>query len=62
MIVFDIESGRLDAPSFRQPARYTAQPVADAVRPDLPVSALRLMTVAEAVWIESRHDRTVPSR
>lgn len=62
MIVFDIESGRLEAPGFHHCGRHLAQPAADVVRPNMPLSALRLMTLAEAVWIESRQDRTVSSR
>lgn len=54
MIVFDIESGRLEAPGFYQTSQAMTARSADAERHYLPVTELRLMTIAEAVWIESR--------
>lgn len=54
MIVFDIESGRREAPVFSQTSQAITALGADAERHYLPLTELRLMTVAEAVWIESR--------
>lgn len=53
MIVFDIESGRLEAPSFVQLQQAAIPLSTDALRQYLPVTALRLMTVAEAAAIEA---------
>jgi hypothetical protein len=53
MIVFDIESGRLDAPAHKQ----VAAPQQAISRPQLPQTAPRLMTVAEAVWLEAAHGK-----
>ena len=53
MIVFDIESGRLDAPAVHQ----VATPQQAISRPQLPQTALRLMSVAEAVWLETAHGK-----
>lgn len=53
MIVFDIESGRLDAPAHNQ----VVTPQQAISRPNLPQTAPRLMTVAEAVWLEAAHGK-----
>ncbi|MDP2027177.1 hypothetical protein [Sulfuriferula sp.] len=49
MIIFDIESGRLDALAVH----HVATPQQAISRPQLPQTALRLMSVAEAVWLEA---------
>ncbi|HUW27216.1 MAG TPA: hypothetical protein VMV97_01280 [Sulfuriferula sp.] len=54
MIVFDIESGRIDAPSFTQFDTVAARPETDAARPDMTLPMLRLMTLEEAMWMESQ--------
>ena len=53
MIIFDIESGRLAAPAVHQ----VATPQQAISRPQLPQTALRLMSVAEAVWLEAAHGK-----
>lgn len=55
MIVFDIESGRIEAPSFVQLQQAATPLSTDALRQYLPVAALRLMTVEEAAGIEARY-------
>ncbi|BBP02645.1 hypothetical protein TPL01_00770 [Sulfuriferula plumbiphila] len=54
MIVFDIESGRIDAPSFNHPPTGAAQSETDVARPDTTLPVLRLMTLEEARWMEAR--------
>ena len=54
MIVFDIESGRIDAPSFNHLSTVPAQPGTDVMRHDMTFAVPRLMTLEEAKWIESR--------
>ena len=54
MIVFDIESGRLDAPSFNHPPTGAAQPETDVARLVMTLPVPRLMTLEEAKWMESR--------
>jgi len=58
MIVFDIESGRIDAPSFNHLSTVPAQSGTDVTRPDMTFPVPRLMTLEEAVWIELRHAAT----
>jgi len=54
MIVFDIESGRIEAPAFNQITAVTAPLGTDALRPDMTLPVPRLMTLEEALWTESR--------
>ncbi len=54
MIVFDIESGRIDAPSFNHLSTVPAQSETDVKRPDMTFPVPRLMTLEEAMWIESQ--------
>ena len=58
MIVFDIESGRIDAPSFNHLSTVPAQSETDVARPDMTLPVPRLMTLEEAVWIELRYAAT----
>ncbi|WP_413438080.1 hypothetical protein ACFDAU_00460 [Sulfuriferula sp. GW1] len=55
MIVFDIESGRIDAPSFNHLSTVPAQSGTDVMRHDMTFAVPRLMTLEEAIWIESQH-------
>lgn len=58
MIVFDIESGRIDAPSFNHPSTVPAQCGTDVMRHDMTFAVPRLMTLEEAIWIESQSTGT----
>ncbi len=54
MIVFDIESGRLDAPNFNHLSTVPAQSETDVKRHDMTFAVPRLMTLEEAMWIETQ--------
>ncbi|MHB1246137.1 MAG: hypothetical protein ACYCZH_06815 [Sulfuriferula sp.] len=60
MIVFDIESGRIDAPRFNHLSSASAQSGTDVMRHDMTCTALRLMTLEEAMWMESQRTRAYP--
>ena len=60
MIVFDIESGRIDAPSFNHLSSAPAQSGTDVARPDMTLPVPRLMTLEEAMWMESQRTRAYP--
>ncbi|MES2366048.1 MAG: hypothetical protein V4563_09165 [Pseudomonadota bacterium] len=62
MIVFDIESGRIDAPSFNHLSSAPAQSGTDVMRHDMPCAVPRLMTLEEAMWMESQRNRAYPNQ
>lgn len=59
MIVFDIESGRIDAPRFNHLSSVPAQSGTDVIRHDMTYAVPRLLTLEEAIWLET-HRSSVP--
>lgn len=62
MIVFDIESGRIDAPRSNHLSTALVPYGTDVIRHDMPCAVPRLMTLEEAMWMESQRNRAYPTQ